>query len=374
VKKLLLTLALSFLTVTNVFSAPATMYVTVAGAGDKGGSTWANAMGYAEWETDCETLVEAGDIYYVAGGTYTLTSDMACYFAPGTSALPIQVIGVASGTSNEPPVFSDWAYGTDRPLIAGGAYNFGWDDYITIKNLRATTTDTSCIFVDYNGFIYNTKVENTSGTAGRSGFSTDDNSIFLNVEASSTNGNAMNVSYAYRTAILYSYLHDSSTCIYGEVLNGGTILGNVIDTCSTQGIYADTNDKIINNTFYNCTQGVDGATSGQITVLNNIFDNNTTGMVMDSSVPASIVDYNVWSNNGTDVTNVTKGSHAVTEDITLTDPSNGDFTLPDSSGAEGAGAQVNTNIGVTGDYNWNIGVDQTDTQSGGGATSYGFAN
>ena len=73
--------------------AAATMYVTVAGAGDKSGSTWGNAMGLGEWETDVEATAEAGDIYYLEAGTYTLTNAFSTAL-DGTDVAPIKIIGV----------------------------------------------------------------------------------------------------------------------------------------------------------------------------------------------------------------------------------------------------------------------------------------
>ena len=94
------------------FGVAATMYVTVAGAGTKAGTSWANAFGYAEWETDYEGSAEPGDIYYVEDGTYTLTSDFSTA-RDGTVDSYIKVIGVATGTTNEPPVSSDWGFTTE---------------------------------------------------------------------------------------------------------------------------------------------------------------------------------------------------------------------------------------------------------------------
>ena len=80
-----------------------------------------------------------------------------------------------------------------------------------------------------------------------------------------------------------------------------------------------------------------------------------------------------WVGDKSANTNVTAGLNSVDSDITLTDPGNGDFTLPDSSAAEGVGLMTSPNTGLKAgvDNNWNIGVDQTDTQAGGGgATGY----
>ena len=46
----------------------ATYYTTVAGAGDKDGSSWANAFDLAEFDTQFASAA-AGDVYYVYSGT-----------------------------------------------------------------------------------------------------------------------------------------------------------------------------------------------------------------------------------------------------------------------------------------------------------------
>ena len=95
--------------------AAATMYATVAGAGDKSGDTWAKAMDLAAWQADALNNSESGDIYYVAGGTYALAGGFDCNARIATAAAPISIIGVKSGTTNEPPVIGDWATeDTDR--------------------------------------------------------------------------------------------------------------------------------------------------------------------------------------------------------------------------------------------------------------------
>ncbi len=127
-----------------------------------------------------------------------------------------------------------------------------------------------------------------------------------------------------------------------------------------------TDDEVVNNTFYNCTTGLSGDVLNVI-VINNIFDENTTPINMTTNNLNNIFAYNNF--DGDESSNVNAGNSFLNldVDITLTDPTGNppDFTLPDSSAVEGVANQINTNTGVTGDYNWNIGADQTDTQAGG---------
>lgn len=368
--KLFLTLLL-LLIPSICFGAAATMYVTVAGAGDNSGDSWANAMSYSDWETDMEGSAEAGDIYYVAGGTYTLTSDMNASTLDGTGTNNIKVIGVKSGTTNEGAsiVFSDWAFGTDRPLIAGGSYAFKVGDYWQVRNIRMTSTANQAMYLDSASLFNNCYLDYSSSNSSSIGFYMNGAlSRGIYNEVNGNNAGAKLTRIVDRSLFYGNYFHDSSrSCIESQ---GTTIiLNNVIDTCGESGITANDRDVIIGNTFYNMNasgaEALDISSDDEIVIYNNLFDTVETAIVNGAAYDSNLVDHNVYSNTTTDTTNVTKGNNAVTEDISLTDPSNGDFTLPDSTGAEDAGLQVDSNVGITGDYNVNIGADQTDTQIGG---------
>ena len=102
--------------------AGSTHYVTQAGAGAKDGLAWASAFSVDEWEDELLNNAEADDIFYVLSGTYTLTQAMDFSAKVGTAANPIQIIGVDNEAA--PVTSADWAYGTDRPLIAAAANTF----------------------------------------------------------------------------------------------------------------------------------------------------------------------------------------------------------------------------------------------------------
>lgn len=297
------------------------IYVTVAGAGDKGGSTWANAMGRAEWETDLEAPASADDVYYVEEGTYTLTEDIDCSAINGTSNAPITIIGVKSGTSNEPPVFSDHAFTTARPLIAAGAYKWWFGDYWIFKNLRLTTTETWGFRTDAYSVFVNCLSTPSGGSWAFVG--TGASNRFLGCEA---NANAGGFSLGSNNLVFACYAHDGSNDGYQS--GGATLYLNSI--ADTMGIGFDinnrNNNRVIGCTIYNCTTGISGTTAIDFVCLNTILDANTTGASWTNPYSVNVWDYNCWDNTS-DVSNVTKGDNAVTSDPGMNSPATGDFAV-----------------------------------------------
>lgn len=370
-KKILFTILFCFIC-NFAFGAAATMYVTSAGAGTKLGNDWDNAMGEAEFETDIEGNAEAGDIYYVAGGTYTLDSDIIST-KNGTAASPIFIIGVVSGTTNEPPVYSDWAFGDNRPLLTdgGSTYYFRIGTYVHVYNLRLQSNRASVGFsISSYCVIFNCKSTNTAGGPAFADYY-GSRSRWLYCEGICSSGYAFVLTQGYESAI-YCYAHDSTG---GFFISYSTELENcIVDTCTTGLGLQNYDHRITGNTFYNCTTGISGGTSSAGHYVNNIIDSCTTGASWTSEVKDNFWDYNAWGNNTSDTSNVTKGNNAVTQAGTfLASGAGGDFTVAASSAVLDAGLQPDTNLGVTGDYKWNIGVDQDDnTAAGGGGSPIGW--
>lgn len=302
--------------------------VTVAGAGDKSGRNggemdWQNAMGMAEWLTDMTDNAEAGDVYYVEEGTYTLVGAFSTA-RNGTDALPINIIGVLSGTSNEPPIFSDHAFAANRPLIACAANSFVLASYWIIKNIDFTTTETNGVKGGTGFAIYNCKSDN-SGAATRYGFNLDSIGRAYGCEAISDNG------WAFRLngggLVLACYAHDSVEAYY---VSGTTeaIVNCIADTC-TNGItlFSRNAVSVIHCTIYNCSNaGIRGSTAKYCNFLNNIIDACGTGADWSGEIKSNYWDYNCWDNTS-DTTNVTKGDNAQTGDPGLNNPANGDFSV-----------------------------------------------
>lgn len=301
--------------------AAADMLVTVAGAGDNSGSTWANAMAMADWLTDMTDNAEAGDRYFVEEGTYTLAGAFDASAKAGSSAAPIEIIGVKSGTTNEPPVFSDHAFTTARPLIVCAANSFKFGSYWKIFNIRITSAEAVGFSVTTFCILHNCSSVNSGGH----GFACSSSSHYTSCEAQS-NGLAFR---AGGPGVIYvaCYAHDSP---YGFQAASGVmyVFNSIADTCSTAGINFDSRSgsMALGNTVYNCGIGIRGTTAIYCVCLNNIIDACTTGASWPSEYKSNIWDYNCWDNTS-DTSNVTKGDHAQTGDPGLADPANGDFTV-----------------------------------------------
>lgn len=338
-KKILFTMLFLFISST-CFGAAATMYVTPAGADTKTGADWAHAMGYAEWETDVEGSAEAGDIYYVAGGTYTLTSDFVTAL-DGAVDNPIYIIGVKSSTTNEPPVASDFATGTDRPLITDGAsaYTFDVDDYWVVKNIRMTGSDTNSISIGSGSIIENCYASNDGAATRNALFLTQLNEA-VSCELTSTNG--VGVVASANAKIYGCYIHDSATGISGGTSDNFSIIGNFIDTCPIALSFgnASTTHTIVNNTLYNDDKtdagsiGISsGTTNTHYIIINNIITGFETGISNgDNYSNTWYIDYNDFYDCGTDRTNVAitapvRSSHDIDVNPAFTDAANGDFSV-----------------------------------------------
>ncbi len=351
---------ISLLLIPSICFGADDMLVTPAGAGNKDGTTWGNAMSITEFATDWASASIAGDRYFLAGGTYTFTGHISTNARDGTALAPVQVIGVKSGTTNDPPNIDDWAFGDDRPVLTQGAYLFQYDMWASFRNLRGTgSLSTALIKGDDGTSMYNIKAIYTGTGAA---LDTDYGSIVY-CEISAANGRGTRG--ANDTNFYFNYIYDVSTeGIYSGVSGG--IVGNIFDNCGT-GIWINGNTAsggIANNTFYSCTIGIDLNTSPVISIVNNIFDACGTGVISDSAYPNAIVDYNCWDNTQ-DTVNVTWGTNRVEGDPGLNDPGSNDFTLGSGSNCLDAGMDVGKN-GAPGNFLVNIGADQDDNAAAGG--------
>lgn len=325
----------------------ATYYVDPSGAGGKDGSDWDNAFGLGEWETHLEGSAAAGDFYYVKGGTYTFTSNISTA-KDGTATNPITIIGVNSGTTNEPPISSDWATGANRPLMAAAAYDFIFDNYWIIRNLRVTITDIYGLRADQGALIVNCNSNNSSGSAGRCGISTyGTDSCIINCESQSVNGFCSYV-LQFDCKVIGCYLHDGETGIEGYA--DANYVFNIIDTMSGHGISFITSGPmmstaIINNTIYNCGTGIEEDTGDRFMVMNNIISDCTTGIKWGTEQKSNYFDYNNYYNNTADVSNVTKGENATAYEPQYTGAAGGDFSLNTASDCIGAAFSIELGVG-----------------------------
>lgn len=308
--------------------AAATMYVTVAGAGDKSGSSWSNAMDLAAWEADVVPNAEAGDVYnlYSDGDdVYTITGSLACD-NDGTSTAPIYVIGVSD--QGTPPTE---ATGSARPTIAIGANALSFDNYWQIRGFQFTGTGTNVARGDEFTIIRNCKGINSSGSADRIMFRLGGGSAkVIACEAICTNGRAVFIGGNYQM-VVGCYIHDSKVGILTGNSIGGTCLFNIFDSCSdtglSLGITTGHSLAIAHNTFYSTVTGIYGNDlHGGLIWGNIVSDCSAAAATWDANYADNVFDFNDWYNNTT-TTNVTKGDNDQTVDPQFTDAPNGDFSI-----------------------------------------------
>jgi len=189
-------------------------------------------------------------------------------------------------------------------------------------------------------------------------------------EGISTNGKGFSGSTSF--IVVGSYAHDSKDGFFAT--GQGSVVNCVADTASNSGITLATRSIAVNNTIYNCLSGIVTAAVDNLTIVNNIIHSCTTGITSTSLNTSELLDNNVFYNNTTNLSNMNAmGEYDITGDPKLNDAANGDFTLQSGSSALDTGMQALKNIGLTGAYKWNIGIDQDDVSAapaGGGAGWY----
>ena len=197
------------------------LHVTVAGAGNNDGQTWANAFSLSDFITDVNDNSEAGDVYYIKSGTYTMAAGEPIYITTtdhdGTAQAPISLIGVLSTTTNEDGAIDgdDYAYGTDRPYFdcSTNTEEFRVSDYWIFSNLSFLTNSGSGIIGYVSQLFVNCKAYNNKNTANYPAFSLRGTGAgAFSCEAYSDSGISLDLSGASHT-VANCYLHDSTQAI-----------------------------------------------------------------------------------------------------------------------------------------------------------------
>ena len=177
----------------------------------------------------------------------------------------------------------------------------------------------------------------------------------------------------------FVYAHDNTSNGMNLAI-AASIVGAISEANASHGFFANANQA---HTLINCvldgntgaaTDGVNVGTGTElsITILNNIISNNGDDGMQGGTIAAMpTINYNNVYGNGTAYEGFTAGANDLTTDPSFTNRAGQDFTLASGSGALGAGFPQ-TIPGATGDYQWNIGVDQDDVCAAGGAGGWGF--
>ncbi|MDR1526702.1 MAG: hypothetical protein LBS46_03400, partial [Dysgonamonadaceae bacterium] len=359
-------------------------YVKPGGAGSGDGSSWADAAA-----SILPATLAVGDIIFVAAGTYTITTslvinkeDVSIYGACAGTETSVSHLAAVPDTVNNPTViqYTGAADGNGRVInatginvliqgfhITGGNQSSGNGGGIQIENgtIRYCT-------------VYGNKAPNGGGirvnNANATIFSTIENCIVRNNEATTGSGGGINIS---RNTTIVGCIIKNNTAGGGSggihTSGGGDEIIDrcVIDSNETAagkdggGLTLNktllTNSLIINNksgrgggmriggssnvsSIYNCTIADNeigttsggGAVSSQATsnIMKNciVWNNkrNVNGTVTGDNINSiSILSYSICNDAG--------GSDNTTADPLFTDAANGQYTIKRKSPARGAG-------------------------------------
>lgn len=279
-------------------------YVAAGGAGAKDGAAWSSAYDEAAFETAIESGSLATDtIFFIKSGTYTLDSAYVMSVNGGYN-LPIVFIGVLSTTTNEGTsvVYSDWAFGTDRPLFACAAYSITLTQYVYLKNIRFTTTANPGITMGGGNLIHTCKFTNGYNGSGQYAIVTANGFNALNCEFEGTGATKSSGVSGVGTSSLFVNCYFNALN-YGINFTGaqGVVLNCIFNTCVIGVEIADRYSMLlVNNTFSACGTAVHASTAYRNMFINNLLEGCTTG----GFVWTTQIDGNIWwENHGNDARN-----------------------------------------------------------------------
>lgn len=296
----------------------------------------------------------AGNTVYIKSGTYTLGESFTS--KTGSSTAPVSLIGYNSSHGDCPT-------GTDRPLLDGGAtYTLTAGSYNKWSFLRATTAaNWSTIQIGANSMLFGCGVAHTGTNASQRAIYTSGSGIvimYCDVTAPRNQG----IYYNGDAIVVGCYIHDCNKGIYAPGAYTACF-GSIIETCQTGiDIAGGDGQRFYHCVIRNCVTGITATTGYADAFINNIIADCVTGASWGTAEPINYWDYNIWYNNGTDVSNVTKGPNAI-----ATDPMFGSSIVEGADGVTDAGGTVftaasNPFSGVTTDDCLNI------VEAGTGAT------
>jgi len=333
-------------------------HITDAGAGDKSGDSWGNAMDEPAFETHLEGAVVAGEVHFIKDGSYTLDSDIDSSARDGTAVSPTALIAVKAGTTNEGAnvVYSDWSRdASDRPFFDCNAYLFKVGDFHIVRNLDLEGADVRVLEVGVGGLVENCKSHNDDAVAGAQyALNGGANSAIINCEIISDTGWGSTLSSSGK--FLFNYVHDTTDATrgYGYLMSGNshTICFNVFDNC-TNGINgtSDETTLVLNNTFYETDIGVSGTNGAGWVCINNIMEgNDTAGFKWTTQTDINFF----WKNHGddtrctdmwdtVDTTTVFQDYLVSTGDPKFTTPGS-DFSLQSDSPNVGSGMSIELGV------------------------------
>ncbi len=337
------------------------------------------------------TVVVAGNTIYIQNGTYVKVGANAYVLTTtvaGGNGTPVQWIGYVTNHSTIPT-------GTNRPVFDGDSDNNGTDDTASpltngaegnrFENLIIKNGTTGGISLGgySNNYI---NVRSTSSVDGLTG-ATSSVPHLINCEIDTNTDAGFDGTSSSSGLFLYGcYIHDNTNEGIFQGATGGAFVsyGNIIETNGSSGFNAAGIRLIaIGNIAYNNTgASSDGFTwtltsgTNQVILYNNCsIDNGQYGFNRQSTTDMfPYFNYNNYNGNGTaGLNNITAGANDTTAAPAFTAKTTGDFTLSTGSDTAllGVGFPQTATNGLTGDYNVNIGLDQSKAASGGCADAFG---
>lgn len=331
--------------------------------GDGSGGTL-KVGGAADDPEQVSASVVAGNTVWIKAGTYTVALNVD---VSGGGTTPIAWKGYNTTRDDKPT-------GTDRPLIdcastlANGIVQDVADQ--TYRHVRVANCTGDGILYGAGATFINVK----SSSNGDEGWD-DSANVSINCfrcESASNGGfgfEATASATASGISVGGTYIHDNTS---GGVNSGnqGSVFYSVVEANSGDGI--DETLNCINSIAHgNTGAGSDGfdeliSTAYYINCVST--SNGQYGFSGTDSYGA--FDFNAYNGNGTAGLNVmTSGENDLTSAPNFTDSANGDYTYQASSAYIGTGfPNTLTSLGLIGDYQMNIGLDQDDNTVAGGVT------
>lgn len=248
-------------------------------------------------------LVAGQTIWQKGSGTYTLSAAFSMGGAGGTTAAPTMWRTYKTQRG-------DVCIGTDRPVIACGANTLSMGGFQIMDGISMTVSSAAGLTMAASCFLKNSKVLNTSTTAGRVAITMATDTVINNCEVICQNGTGLNQG-AQRGFLASCYIHD---CSSGFVLGtfGAAVINCVFESCTVNSILLNGTtavcQTIINCTFYGSQAKIGSGISINVTtgfshIFNCLFYGLVNGIIQATTQSKSVTgSYNNFFNNTTDTT------------------------------------------------------------------------
>lgn len=370
-----------FYEVASVSGTTATMDRAVGTASSTGGT--GNLGGACSHPQDIAPSIVAGNLIHVKAATYVKqganTYVLSLSIAGGNGTL-IEWRGYQT-TRNDYPASAnapDFDGATNTTNVLVGAVSNIFKNFLFRRASGDCLSNVGAYF-----YILNSRIT-ACGDDGLAG-----SSVTVNTEVDTNTGAGLDASDADNHVMNNNYIHDNGAggAISSNSSAGTSARNTIFDTNTGNGFHAQrVISFLINNVSYNNSgatadgYNIDGTTTAALfSAYNNIsMSNGRYAFNRDATTnqQPAYFDYNIYNGHTTELNNVTAGPNDAGDvDPSFTNAAGGDFTFSVSTSPAVAAGLSQSIPGATGDYQWNIGVDQDDNTAGGGVTvGYSYGN